>query len=162
MTMSKTLPGIIISFYGIVFIGFGVAVFCLRPAAFVAALMLIWAGVSLLRRKAFGVYAVLFMSFVMAGIGLLFVGLVFYDIMHRIYKFEMLLTGLILAIPSFLSFFFFTRPQVAESFGLSRITILEKVDKKQFIAAGQFLLVSALVVGLVLLACYFIAMRMAH
>jgi hypothetical protein len=160
--MKKTSANIIINLYGIVFAGLGIAAFCLRPRIFVAALMLIWAGVSLLRRKAFGVYAVLFMSFVMAGIGLLFVGLVFYDMAHRIYKFEMLLTGLIFAIPSFLSFFFFTRPQVAESFGLSKITILEKVDKKQLIAAGQFLLILGLGVGLVFLACYFAAMRMTR
>lgn len=153
---------IIINFYGIAFIGFGVAAVFLHSKAFVAVLILIIAGISLLRRKAFGLYAVLFMAFVATGIGLLFVGLAFYDILHRIYKFEALITGLIFVIPSFLSLFFFTRREVAESFGLSKIAILEKVDKKQLIAAGQFLLVAALAVGLVLLACYLLAMRMAR
>jgi hypothetical protein len=138
------------------------AVLFLHSKAIVGVLMLVWAGVSLLRRKAFGVYTVLLMAFVLAGIGLLFVGLTLYDMSHRIYKFEMLFAGLIFLIPSFLSFFLFTRREVAESFGLSKITICEKIDKKQLLAAGKFLLGIAVAVGLVLLACYLIAMRMAH
>jgi hypothetical protein len=160
--MKKTAVKIIVNLYSIIFIGAGIAALCFRPRTFVAAFMLIWAGVSLLRRKAFGVYVVFFMALVLACIGLLFVGLTLYDMAHRLYKFEMLFVGLGFIIPSILSFLFFTRREVAESFSLSKVSILEKVDKKQLVGACQFLLVSGLAVGLVFLICYFIAMWIAH
>lgn len=160
--MVKSIAKIIINFYGIAFIVSGLAAIFLYFKIVAGAFIFIFAGAALLRRKVFGVYSVLFVAFVVAGVGLMIAGFALNDILHRNYKFDMLLIGLVPIIFSFLTFYFFTRREVAEVFGLSKITILEKVNKKELIAAGRVLLVIAVIVGVVLLASYLVAMLMAR
>ena len=148
-----------VNFYGIAFIAFAITAILLHSKAFVGVLMLIVVGVYLLRKKVFGVYAVLFMAFIVAGMGLLFVGLAINDMFHRIYQFDMLLIGLVLTVLPCLTFYFFTRREVADIFGVPKITILEKIDKKELVAAGKFLALFVIAVGLTLLACYLVVMR---
>ena len=160
--MNKALAKIIINCYGIAFIAAGVAAFFLHSKIVVGALIFIVIGAALLRRKVFGVYGVLFLAFVLAGVGLMLAGIALNDILHRIYKFNMLLIGLVPTVLSFLTFYFFTRHEVAENFGLPKITILEKIDKKALVDAGRFLLVSFIILGLALLVCYLVAARMTR
>lgn len=160
--MNKALAKIIINFYGIAFIVSGLAAIFLYFKIVAGAFIFILVGVALLRRKVFGVYSVLFVAFVVAGVGLMIAGFALNDILHRNYKFDMLLIGLVPIIFSFLTLYFFTRHSVAEEFGLSKITILEKVDKKELIAAARVLLGIVIIVGVVLLVCYLVAMLMAR
>lgn len=160
--MKKTFAKVIVNFYGIAFIVAGLAAIFLYFKIAAGAFIFILAGVVLLRRKAFGVYSVLFVAFVVAGVGLMIAGLALNDILHRNYKFDMLLIGLVPIILSFLTFYFFTRHEVAEEFGLSKITILEKVDKKELIVTARILFWIVIIIGVVLLGCYLVAMLMSR
>jgi hypothetical protein len=90
--------------------------------------------------------------------GLLIAGLALNDILHKLYKFDLLFIGLVPVILSLLTAYFFTRRAVAEEFGLSKIAIVEKVDRKELIATVKILLWIAGIIGLVLLACYVVVM----
>ena len=160
--MRKTLVKAMINFYGIAFIAAGAAAIFLYFKIVAGAFVLIFAGVALLRRKAYGVYVVFFMAFVLAGIGLMFAGLGIHDILERHYKFDLLLMGLAPIIISLLTFYFFTRREVAKEFGLAKIAVLEKPDKKEIIKSVYILLGIIVAVGVVLLGSYFVAMRMAR
>ena len=160
--MNKTLVKSVINIYAIVFIVSGLAAIFIYFKIVSGAFIFIAIGAALLFRKRFGVYSVLFLAFVVAGVALIITGLAARDILHRIYKFDMLFIGLVPLIFSFLTFWFFTHPQVAEEFGLAKIEILEKFNKGELIVAGKILFWIALIVGVVLLGCYLIAMMMAR
>jgi hypothetical protein len=160
--MNKAVAKAVINFYGVVFITAGLAAIFLYFKIVIGALIFIFAGVALLRRKVFGVYCIFFLAFVVAGIGLLIAGLALSDILRQNYKFDMLLIGIVPTVLSVLIFYLFTRREIAEEFGLEKISIMEKVNKKELIAAGRVLLVIAAIIGAVLLVCYLIAMFMAR
>ena len=160
--MPKKLAKTIINIYGIAFIAAGLIAIFLYFRIVAGAFIFIIVGVALWRRKAFGIYSVFFLAFVLAGIGLIIAGLAARDILHRLYKFDMLGIGFAPILFSFLTFYFFTRREVAEEFGLSKITILEKIDKQELIVAGKVLFWIAVIVGAVLLLCYLAAMLMTH
>lgn len=160
--MNNKVTATIINLCGLIFILAGTTVLLLRPRTIVAAVVFVYIGTAFLRRKPFGVYGVLFLTFILAGVGLMMTGLSVFYILNRSYEFYMLLIGLAPVILSIFVFYFFTRPEVAREFGLPKIEILEKINKKALIAAGKFLFVTAIAVGIVLLVCYFVAMRMSH
>lgn len=161
--MNKTLAKVIINLVGVAFIAAGVAAVFLNPKIIAGALILISAGVSLLCRKAFFiVYIILFVAFVAAGVGLIIAGLAVRDMLHGLHKLDMLLIGLAPVILSSLIIYFFTRHEVAEEFGFAKISILEKVDKKELIATARVLLWIAVIIGVVLLVCYLVARLMAR
>ena len=160
--MNKTLAKTIINIFAIAFILAGVIPVFLNPKIIVGGLILILFGVSILCRKAFAIYIILFMAFVAAGIGLIISGLAVSDILHRNYKFDMLVIGLLPAMLFVLIIYLFTRREFAEEFGLEKIAIIGKVNKKEVIAAGRILLVIAAIVGAVLLVCYLVTMFMAR
>ena len=74
----------------------------------------------------------------------------------------MLLMGLVPIAISVVSFYLFTRKAVAEEFGLGKITILEKIDKKELIATFRILLWIIGIIIAVLLFSYFVAWRMSR
>lgn len=160
--MNKTLAKATINLYAIVFIASGLAAIFVYWKIVAGAFVFIWAGIALLRRRMFGVYAVFLVALVLASLGLFFVWLAIQDIMHRLYRFDILLMGLAPIVFALLTLYLFTRRQVAEEFGVERIAILEKVDKKEIIAAGSVLLWIAGIVGGVLLACYLVVRLIAR
>jgi hypothetical protein len=161
--MKEMRAKVIINFYGIVFIAAAVAsVVLFHSKIIVGALILLIAGTALLRRKPFGVYCIFFLAFVVAGIGLLIAGLALSDILHQNYKFDMLLIGFVPVVISALTFYLFTRRELAEEFGLAKIEILEKFNKQELIVAGKVLFWIALIVGVVLLACYLVVILMTR
>ncbi|MFH0732350.1 MAG: hypothetical protein V2A72_05465 [Candidatus Omnitrophota bacterium] len=160
--MNKAAAKTIINFYGLSFIVAGLAAIFIYFRIAVGAFIFIFAGVMLLRRRAFGIYCVLFAAFIVAGVGLMLAGIAIFDILHRNYKFDLLFIGMAPIILSFLTFYLFTRPEVAEDFGLDRIAILEKVDKKELITTARILLWIVIIIGVALLACYLVAMLMSR
>lgn len=156
--MSKIYAKIIINFYGVMFILFGAAAIFINPKMLAEAIVFIFTGVLFLRRKTQGVYIAFFILFVVGGVGLVIAGLAAYDILRWNYKIDLLLIGLVPVILFVLTSYLFTRREVAEEFGLSKIAILEKVNKKELIVAVKFLFWMVFIVGVVLLACYLVAM----
>ncbi|MDD5194684.1 MAG: hypothetical protein PHQ96_03285 [Candidatus Omnitrophica bacterium] len=152
--MNKTFAKAVINFCGIAFIVAGLAALFLNVKIVVGAIIFILAGVSILRRKPFVVYIIMFVAFVVAAVGLIIAGLAISDILHRNNRLDMLLIGLVPIIFSFLALYFFTRREVAEEFGLEKIEILEKFNKRELIVAGKVLFWIAAIVGVVFLLCY--------
>ena len=96
----------IINICGIAFIIIGLAAIFLYFKTVAGAFILILAGGALLLRKQFGLYCLFFLAFIIGGVGLIIAGLAAFDILHRNYKFDMLLIGLAPVILSFLAFYF--------------------------------------------------------
>ena len=134
----KKLSNIIVNFYAIAFIVAAVAALLLHSKAYGGMIMFIGIGVSLWLRKVFGVYAVMFISFVVAGVGLIFFGLGINDIFHRVYKFDGIWMGLIPITLSFMTIYFFTHQETANIFGLPKITIWRRLIKKTLFSQGNF------------------------
>lgn len=151
-----------INAYGIAFLALGALALFGGSKAIIGVLVLISAGVALLRRKYFGVYTVLFLSLGLSGIGGIFEWIAVNDLLHKNFKPLMLLMGLVPIAISVVSFYLFTRKAVAEEFGLGKITILEKIDKKELIATFRILLWIIGIIIAVLLFSYFVAWRMSR
>jgi len=152
----------VINAYGIAFLALGALALFGGSKAIIGVLVLISAGVALLRRKYFGVYTVLFLSLGLSGIGGIFEWIAVNDLLHKNFKPLMLLMGLVPIAISVVSFYLFTRKAVAEEFGLGKITILEKIDKKELIATFRILLWIIGIIIAVLLFSYFVAWRMSR
>ena len=160
--MNKTTAKVIINFYGIAFLALGAAALFGGSKAIVGVLVLIVAGFALLRRKYFGVYTVLFLSLGLSGIGGIFEWIAVNDLLHKNFKPLMLFMGLVPIAISVVSFYLFTRKAVAEEFGMEKITIIDKIDKKELLATFKILLWIIGIIGGVLLFSYFVAMRMSR
>jgi hypothetical protein len=156
--MKKTLAKAVIVLYGAGFIIAGIAAVIHGASAIVGAIILVIAGISLLQRKIWGVHVVLYLSLVVAAVGVMLLWMATSGGVSG--RGTMMLAGLVPLVAAVLTIVIFTRRSVAEEFGLPEIRLLDKVDKPQVIAAIKTLLWIAAIVAVVLGACYLIAMHL--
>ena len=160
--MNKALTKAVINCYGIAFIAAGLAAIFIFFKIVGGAFILLIAGVQLLRRRPFGLYTALFTSLIGIGIGLMFIGIAVYDLVHHNYRFDGMLMGLVPVIPSFFTLYFFSQCEVAEDFGLPGIRLIDRINKRELIVTARVLLWIIGIVGVVLLACYVMAIMMSR